>query len=250
MNTMEFSTMKLENGAMNMKQFYVKDGQFWLDDAPLFIHAGEFHYFRTPADQWAHRLGLLKAAGFNAVASYIPWLWHQPEPGLTDFTGHSHPLRNLAGFLDLAADMGLFILARPGPYIMAETINEGIPPWVFEQYPQAAFIAQDHQPQNLASYQHPDFLASVRGWYRAVFEVLTPRQITHGGKILMIQLDNEMGMPQWVRNIVDLNPDTLTRFAEYLAATCGDDLPGRYPTGDLPAGRSMLPETRSRTLIG
>jgi len=50
-----------------MKQFYVKDGQFWLDDAPLFIHAGEFHYFRTPADQWAHRLGLLKAAGFNAV---------------------------------------------------------------------------------------------------------------------------------------------------------------------------------------
>ena len=218
-----------------MKQFYVKDGQFWLDDAPLFIHAGEFHYFRTPADQWAHRLGLLKAAGFNAVASYIPWLWHQPEPGLTDFTGHSHPLRNLAGFLDLAADMGLFILARPGPYIMAEIINEGIPPWVFEQSPQAAFIAQDHQPQNLASYQHPDFLASVRGWYRAVFEVLTPRQITHGGKILMIQLDNEMGMPQWVRNIIDLNPDTLTRFADYLTATYGDDLPGRYPTGDLPA---------------
>jgi beta-galactosidase len=216
-----------------MDTFVVKDGQFWLNDQPLFIQAGEFHYFRTPADQWSHRLDLLRTAGFNAVAAYIPWLWHQPEPGLSDLDGHTHPMRDLAGFLDLAAEMGLYIIARPGPYIMAETINEGIPPWVFSQHPQAAFIAQDGSVQNIASYLHPDFLACVDGWYQAVFEVLAPRQITRGGNILLIQLDNEMGMLQWVRNIVDTNPDTLAHFAAYLQQTYGERLAARYPAADL-----------------
>jgi beta-galactosidase len=86
-----------------MSNFYTKDNLFWLDDRPLLLQAGEFHYYRTPPDQWAHRLGLLKEAGFNAVASYIPWRWHEVEEGIFDFDGHSHPMRVLAGFLDLAA---------------------------------------------------------------------------------------------------------------------------------------------------
>lgn len=216
-----------------MTRFYARGGRFWLDDKPMLIQAGEFHYFRTPKGAWAHRLGLLKGAGFNAVASYIPWLWHQPEEGLLDLDGHSHPMRDLAGFLDMAADMGLYIIARPGPYIMAETINEGIPPWVFRKYPGVAFVSQDGKTQNVVSYLHPDFLACVSGWYKAVFGVLAPRQITRGGKIILVQLDNEMGMIQWVRNILDINPDTLTRFAAYLARTYGDRLRDRYPADPL-----------------
>lgn len=210
-----------------MLAFTFHHQQFWLDDQPLLLQAGEFHYFRTPADQWEHRLNLLKQAGFNAVACYIPWLWHHPQPHLTDLDGHTHPMRNLAGFLDLAARMGLYIIARPGPYIMAETINEGIPPWVFEQNPQAAFISQDGKTQNIASYLHPDFLKNVQVWYQAVFGVLSPRQSTRGGNILFIQLDNEMGMPHWVRNIVDINPDTLERFADWLR----EHHPSRFPAG-------------------
>ncbi len=216
-----------------MNTFAVKEGQFLLNDQPLFIQAGEFHYFRTPTDQWAHRLGLLRTAGFNTVAAYIPWLWHQPQPDISDLDGHTHPMRNLAGFLDLATKMGFFIIPRPGPYIMAETINEGIPPWVFSQRPGAAFIAQDGKAQNIASYLHPDFLKCVEAWYQAVFAVLSPRQVTRGGRILLIQLDNEMGMIQWVRNIVDINPDTLTRFADYLATTYGEGLAARYPAAHL-----------------
>ena len=218
-----------------MDHFAVKDGHFWLKDKPLLIQAAEFHYYRTPPDQWAHRLGLMQQAGFNTLATYIPWLWHQPEPGITDVDGHTHPMRNLAGFLDLAADMGFHIIARPGPYIMAETINEGIPPWVFAQNPQASFIDQTGKIQNIASYLQPDFLRCVEEWYKAVFEVLTPRQITHGGRILLIQLDNEMAMIHWVRNIVDINPDTLTRFAGWLEQAYGDRLSDAYPAADLPA---------------
>ena len=216
-----------------MSKFIVENGQFWLDGQPQLIQAGEFHYFRTPREEWRHRLGLLKAAGFNAVASYIPWLWHQLDEDVSDFDGNSHPMRNLAGFLDLAAEMGLLIIARPGPYINAETINEGIPPWVFRKYPQVTYINQDHQPQNIVSYLHPDFLAVVRKWYRAVFQVLAPRQVTQQGKIVLIQLDNEMGMMHWVRNMMDINPDTLARFASYLEKTYNRDLTRRYPAGQL-----------------
>lgn len=218
-----------------MSAFYTRDGQFWLDDKPQLIQAGEFHYFRTPRDQWPHRLGLLRDAGFNAMATYIPWLWHQPEEGVTDIDGHSHPMRDLAGYLDLAADMGFLLIPRPGPYIMAETINEGVPPWVFDNYPQVAIINQAEQPQNIVSYLHPDFLACVEKWYEAVFAVLTPRQVTRGGRIIMIQLDNEMGMPHWVRNMFDVNPDTMARFANYLRGRYGSDLSARFPTDNLPA---------------
>lgn len=232
-----------------MPTFTFHHQQFWLDDQPLLLQAGEFHYFRTPADQWEHRLSLLKQAGFNAVACYIPWLWHQPQPALTDLDGHTHPMRDLVGFLDLAARMGLYVIARPGPYIMAETINEGIPPWVFERHPQVAFISQDGKPQNIAAYLHPDFLKCVEGWYQAVFAVLTPRQITRGGNILLIQLDNEMGMLQWVRNIVDTNPDTLERFAAWLTEHYPAHFPSRPSAGFLQTELSHPQAERSAFLL-
>ncbi len=216
-----------------MSNFTAKNGQFWLDDQPVLIQAGEFHYFRTPKVEWRQRLDLLKKAGFNAVASYIPWLWHQVEDGVTDLDGHSHPMRDLAGFLDLAAEMGLWIIARPGPYINAETINEGIPPWVFSRYPQVAVVNRGERIQDFVSYQHPDYLSCVTRWYRAVFAVLTPRQVTRGGKIIMMQLDNEMGMIQWVRNMLDVNPDTLARMAAYVQDRYGRAAQERYPGGVL-----------------
>jgi len=220
---------------ISVASFEIHSQQFWYNDRPLLIQAGEFHYFRSPFETWRERLKLLQKAGFNTVAAYIPWLWHEPEPGSPDLTGRTHPLRNLVGFLDLAAEMGLFIIARPGPYIMAETINEGIPPWFFERHPQAAVVDQRGQAQNIASYLHPDFLAGVQQWYRAVFEALAPRQVTRGGKILMIQLDNEMGMPHWVRRMFDLNPHTLARFAAFVEKSNAGNLPHAYPEGDLRA---------------
>ncbi|MGQ9491286.1 MAG: beta-galactosidase [Anaerolineae bacterium] len=208
---------------------------FWLDDRPLLLQAGEFHYYRTPPEAWEQRLNLLKTAGFNAVASYIPWRWHEVREGEFDFDGHSHPQRDLSGFLDLASRLDLWIIARPGPYIMAETINEGIPDWVFDHYPQVTLLDQHGGRQKMVSYLHPDFLACAGRWYRAVFAVLAPRQITRGGRIVLVQLDNEMGMLHWLRNVFDLNPDTLARFAAWLRQTYAASLATRYPFPDLPA---------------
>ncbi len=215
------------------RRLYIEDGLFWLDDEPLFLQGGELHYFRTPPEAWPHRIGLLQAAGFNAIATYIPWLWHEPDEGMFDFDGSTHPWRNLIGFLDLAARMGFYIIARPGPYIMAETINEGIPPWVFTRYPQVRLTDPQGNAHPIASYLHPNFRACVERWYRAIFDVLAPRQIARGGRIVLVQLDNEMGMLHWVKNLVDVNPDTLERFAGYVRTAHGEGLTARYPAHDL-----------------
>jgi len=202
-----------------MSEIEIKNGSFMIQGKPEIIHAAEFHYFRIPEDQWESRLKLLKSTGFNTLATYIPWLWHEPKEGEFDLDGHTHPMRNLAGFLDLAAQLGLWIIARPGPYIMAETINEGIPPWVFERYPEVAVLDQKGNAQPFLSYLHPQAHSVIKAWFKAVFGILSPRQIDQGGKIIMIQLDNEIGMIAWVRNMLDLNPDNLERFTAYLNAT-------------------------------
>ena len=46
-----------------------------------FLYSGEIHYFRVPAADWRRRMRLLKEAGGNFVATYVPWIVHEPEEG-------------------------------------------------------------------------------------------------------------------------------------------------------------------------
>lgn len=200
-----------------MSTVTLTNGQLMIDGKSVVIVAAEFHYFRTPQSSWRERLELLKASGFNTIATYIPWLWHEPQPGHFDLTGITHPQKDLAGFLDLVAELGFMIIARPGPYIMAETINEGIPPWVFERYPDVAVLDQRGQRHNVYSYNHPQVMPLIKDWYQAVFDVLSPRQWGHHGTIILVQLDNEMGMIAWVRNAIDVNEPTLMRFSSWIS---------------------------------
>lgn len=47
---------------------------------------------------------------------YIPWNYHEESPGQYNFSGD----RDLGHFLQLANDIGLLVILRPGPYICAE----------------------------------------------------------------------------------------------------------------------------------
>ena len=208
-----------------MSNVTLTDHQVMIDGKPVVIIAAEFHYFRTPKPAWRERLVLLKNSGFNTIATYIPWLWHEPIQGQFDLIGSTHPQKDLAGFLDLVAELGLMIIARPGPYIMAETINEGIPPWVFDRYPSVAVLDQRGQRHNVYSYNHPLVMPLIKAWYDAVFAVLSPRQWGQHGTIILVQLDNEMGMIAWVRNAIDVNEPTLSRFAAWVKHSTDTALP-------------------------
>jgi beta-galactosidase len=91
----------------------LRNKQFLIDGQPRLLISGEVHYFRLQRAEWRDRLEKLKAAGGNTVASYIPWLCHEPTPGDYDLDGHTRPELDLGAFIDLCAELDLLFIARP-----------------------------------------------------------------------------------------------------------------------------------------
>ncbi|WBL14655.1 beta-galactosidase [Sutcliffiella sp. NC1] len=197
--------------------------KFIIDGQEVFLYGGELHYYRVPKEEWRDRLTKLKAAGCNLVSSYVPWVWHEMEEGVYDFTGQTRGERDLASFLELVKEFGLYCIVRPGPYVMAEVRFHGVPNWLLETYPEviAKTKSGENHPTSVVSYRHPIFLEKTKKWYEAVNDVIVPHQIDRGGSIIMYQLCNEIGMFHWVTNTSDYNEETLEKFAAYLSDKYG-----------------------------
>lgn len=58
---------------------------FLMDGQPFRYVSGSVHYFRMPRQYWRDRLRKMRAAGLNAVSTYVEWSQHEPEPGICDF---------------------------------------------------------------------------------------------------------------------------------------------------------------------
>ena len=142
-------------------------------DLPL--RSGELHSARIPREYWQHRLQMAKALGFNTVSTYVFWSQHEPEPGKFDWSGQN----DIAEFCRQAQREGLQVLIRPGPYVCAEYDLGGMPWWLLRQR-ELRLRGRD-----------PEFLKAVRGYYRALGEQLAPLQVTRGGPIAMVQVENE-----------------------------------------------------------
>ncbi|WDL96100.1 beta-galactosidase [Alicyclobacillus sp. ALC3] len=196
---------------------YYENKHFVINGRKTFLYGAECHYFRLDPDQWSDRLQKIKDAGFNLVSTYVPWIWHEPVEGQIDLVGLTHPRRNLREFLDMCNEYGMYAVVRPGPYVMSELKNEGIPHWLLDEYPEiiAHTPSGEPHPTRVVSYLHPLYLEFVEKWYREVSRIVQPRLITNGGPIIMFQLDNEIGMLHWVTNTGDNHPHTLKRFAEF-----------------------------------
>ncbi|HEY7125535.1 MAG TPA: alpha-amylase family protein [Ktedonobacterales bacterium] len=205
-----------------MARLSARDGVFLLDGQPWLLRGGEFQYFRIRPELWRPGLEKLKAAGLNAISSYVPWVWHEPEEGQLDFTGRTHPQRNLVGFLETCQALGLPFMARPGPYIYAEYRGFGHPRWLGESYPDTVMrdpkgrmVRGDHY-YNFAVMQ-PTYLAKVERWYAAVVEVLRP---FFDAPVISFQLDNETGLMYGASlGKFDFNPDTVGRYRIFLHDT-------------------------------
>ncbi|OXM63281.1 beta-galactosidase [Amycolatopsis vastitatis] len=147
-----------------------------LDGKRLYVWSGEFHYWRLPSpDLWRDVLQKMKAAGFNAVSIYFDWGFHSPKQGVYDFTG----IRDVGKLLDIARQTGIYVIARPGPYINAETDSGGFPGWLTKQ-------------AGLARTSAPDYVAAAKEWFTAINAVLKRHQVTDGGgPIVLYQVENE-----------------------------------------------------------
>ncbi|MCX7653077.1 MAG: beta-galactosidase [Fervidobacterium sp.] len=188
------------------------NGVFIIDGKKEFIFSAEIHYFRLPQKDWEDRLEKIKNAGIDTISFYVPWFWHEIEDGTFDFHGKTDERRNLLGFMKIAELLGFNIIFKPGPYIMSELKNEGLPAWIYEKIPHAIAKTLDGKlhPTRVFSYLHPDFLRYVERWYDNVFS------IAKEFNVVLIQIDNEVGMLQWITGHGDYNEDTLNRFSEFL----------------------------------
>jgi beta-galactosidase len=157
--------------------FAVRDGQFLLDGKPYVIRSGEMHYPRIPHADWRDRLRKARAMGLNTITTYAFWNASEPEPGHFDFTGDN----DIATFVRTAQEEGLNVIVRPGPFVCAEWEFGGFPAWLLRT-----------PGLRVRSYD-PRFLAASAAWFKRLGKELAPLQATHGGPILMMQVENEYG---------------------------------------------------------
>lgn len=169
--------------------------EFYIDGQPEKIISGAIHYFRVTPEKWYQSLHNLKALGANTVETYIPWNLHEPQPGSYNFEG----IADLEAFLDLAQEMGLFIILRPSPYICAEWEFGGLPAWLLET-------------TGRVRSQDPAYMAAVDRYYAVLIPKIAKYQFTQGGNLLMVQIENEYGSYSDDKKYLKMNRDLLVKY--------------------------------------
>jgi len=158
-----------------MNTFEIKEN-FLLNNKPFKILSGAIHYFRVHPDDWHHSLYNLKALGFNTVETYIPWNMHEAQKGQFSFEG----ILDLEKFLKQAQEIGLYAIVRPSPYMCAEWEMGGLPAWLLNE--NCHIRSSD-----------PVYLKHVAQYYDVLIKKLVLHQLSAGGNILMMQVENEYG---------------------------------------------------------
>ncbi len=200
-----------------------------IEGNPTYLYSGEFHYFRVPKRDWRRRMRLFRDAGGNCLATYVPWLIHEPEEGRFVFGGRTGT-HDLEGFLEMAAEEGLYVIARPGPYQYSELKYDGLAGWLCEGYPElhAHDLSGKIFRQSSLSYLHPAFLAKVERWFGEVCPRIARWTVSRGGPVAFAQFDNELGgIHTWFGSL-DYNAQTIGigdpegRFPRFLQKRYGD----------------------------
>jgi len=167
------------------------DGQcFTIEGKDTFIFSGAFHYFRCPRELWNDRFDKIKAAGFNAVETYVAWNAQEPSMPASVDDYSKVDLKDLDDWLTMAEAHGLYVILRPGPYICAEWNCGGFPQWLITKRPadfKGFWLRGDE----------PGFVAWSKHWFHAVDQIAVKHQLTHRapgtGGIILYQLENEYG---------------------------------------------------------
>lgn len=219
------------------RPFIDVDGRgFLIHGRRIFIVAGELQYARIPRAQWRDRLLRIKRAGYNAVQTYAFWNFHEPQEGKFDFSSDNH---DLEAYLRLIHSLGMYAIVRAGPYINAEWDTGGLPVWL------------RFKPGLLPLTDNAPFYAAVTPYWNRLFPIIVRNQITRGGPVIMVQLDNEHTFDSQGSGVgggTDL-PDAFYRHFQRVALRAGVVVPYFFSGlnhSDDPAGYGPL-NTSTRT---
>jgi len=195
------------------------DGRtFVLDGKPFQIISGEMHYERIPPEYWHDRLKKARAMGLNTISTYVFWNVHEPKPGVYDFAGQY----DVAAFIRAAQQEGLYVILRPGPYSCAEWDLGGFPAWLLAD---RDIVLRSSDPK---------FMRPAVRWLKRLGEELAPLQITRGGPIIAVQVENEYGSFDKDKEYLAAIRDTLSSAGLGEAMLYTADGPEELPNGTLP----------------
>ena len=157
--------------------FGAADGYYTFDGKPAVIVSGSIHYPRVPRPYWRDRIRKAKAMGFNCIGTYVFWNAHENKPGVFDFSGNL----DIAAFALACQEEGMWLIVRPGPYVCSEWDFGGLPAWLLKD------------PDMVVRTNDPKFLEASARYMKAVGQQLRDLQVTHGGPIIQVQVENEYG---------------------------------------------------------
>ncbi|KAB5559873.1 glycoside hydrolase family 35 protein [Coniochaeta sp. 2T2.1] len=141
----------------------------------VMIFSGEFHPYRLPVPSlWTDVLEKVKALGLNAVSIYIDWAQLEGKPG--EFRAEG--VFDYDTFLTACKEVGLYVIARPGPYINAEVSGGGFPGWL-------------QRVKGHPRTDDEDYLHATDNYIASIGKIIAKHQITNGGPVILYQPENE-----------------------------------------------------------
>ena len=153
-----------------------------VDGRRVIVRSGSLHYFRLPARAlWRDRIAQFRDAGLNAVDVYYPWNYHAERRDELDWSG----LRDVEHLHDLIEQAGLYLIARPGPYVCAEIDFGGLPAWLLRD---ATLVPRCRTPEEFVYSR--SYMAEVRRWFAAIVPKIAARR-----NLILFQIENEFSVP-------------------------------------------------------
>jgi hypothetical protein len=161
-----------------------------IDGKRKFIFSGSIHYYRLPSPiLWKKRIKLFKEAGLNAIDVYFPWNYHSPSEEVYDFTGN----RDVEKLLDIIEEEGLYLIARPGPYICSEIDAGGQPGWLLNKN-----VKLRCKEKGNFSYCK-EYLKYTRKWYENIVPKIAKRK-----NLILFQVENEYNFVSYPKGLQGL----------------------------------------------
>ncbi|XP_075543398.1 beta-galactosidase-like [Dermacentor variabilis] len=189
-------TANLQRPRGQPSQFAIdlESGSFTLAGESVRILSGSVHYFRTPRELWMERLTYARAAGLNTIDTFVEWSSHEPEEGRFDFHGQ----RDLVAFLEMAHNLSLMVILRPGPYIGAERDMGGLPHWLLRTDSGIRLRTMDTR-----------YIKFADRYLTELFKRIKHLFVRNGGPIIMVQVENKYGLSRncnrtYLRHLRDL----------------------------------------------
>ncbi|KZL63995.1 glycoside hydrolase family 35 protein [Colletotrichum tofieldiae] len=141
----------------------------------VMIFSGEIHPFRLPVPSlWLDLFQKVKALGLNTVSFYVDWALLEGKAG--DFSAEG--VFDLRPFFEAATKAGVYLIARPGPYINAEVSGGGFPGWLA-------------RIRGKLRTSDPEFLSATDNYMAKICSIIAKAQITNGGPVILFQPENE-----------------------------------------------------------